>query len=186
MMQPVPLKIALALLLLANALLFFTRGEYNDSFDSLAWIVLMVLYEIETGNLPALKASAPPFRWIRNLAVAIVVIAELSYLLEGAWLDGLYSLLWLLVVVLFEIESRYPAEVATHPRLFRTAGLALALGMIGVIIAWLLEGSYFNAYDGVIWSLAFLIIDLDLVASALDQSARQKTPLQRPSTLGSR
>lgn len=174
MIQPMPLKIALALLLLANALLFFTRGEYNDSFDSMAWIVLMVLYEIETGKLPAWKASDQHFRWIRPLAVAIVVIAELSYLLEGAWLDGLYSLLWLLVVVLFEIESHYPSKVADHPRLFRAAGLALALGMMGVIAAWLKEGSYFNAYDGVIWSLAFLIIDLDLVTSALSQSARQQ------------
>ena len=174
MMRPMQLKLGLLLLLVTNATLFLTRGEYNDSFDSMAWIVLMVLYEVETGNLPLLRPSIPHLPWIRQVAVGVVVLAELSYLIEGAWLDGLYSLLWLLVVILFEIESRYPGKVETHPRLFRMAGLSLILGMMGVIGAWLLDGAYFNAYDGLIWSLAFLIIDLDLMASALDQRPHQK------------
>lgn len=184
MMQALRLKMALLILLMVNAILFLTRGEYNDSFDSLAWIVLMVLYEIETGKWPDARRLNLNFLWIRNLAVVIVVVAEISYLFEGAWLDGIYSLLWLLVVVLFETESRYPREVATHPRLFRLAGLALVLGMIGVIGAWLMEQSYFNAYDGLIWSLAFLIIDLDLMASALDQEKRPDRPSSFSSSHG--
>jgi hypothetical protein len=88
------------------------------------------------------------------------------------------------VVALFEIESRYPAEVAVRPHLFRLAGLTLILGMMGVIGAWLMEQSYFNAYDGLIWSLAFLIIDLDLVASALDQEKRHHRTSSIPSTHG--
>jgi len=177
MTQPMYLKSGLLVLLLVNAILFLLRGEYNDCFDSLAWIVLMVLYEMEIGSLSTLKLSEVHFQWTRKSAVVIVIIAELSYLFEGAWLDGLYSILWLLVVVLLEIESRYPREVAARPRLFRLAGLGLILGMLGVIGAWLMEGAYFNAYDGVIWSLAFLIIDLDLMASALNQNGQPKNSI---------
>lgn len=171
MMRPLQLKTGLFLLLLANAIVFLIRGEYNDSFDSMAWIVLMVLYEIETGKLPWLLKLNQRLPLIRNMAVMVVILAESSYLLEGAWLDGVYSFLWLLVVALFELESRYKNEVVARPKLFRFAGLSLILGMVGVIVAWMMEGAYFNAYDGLIWSLAFLIIDLDLMASALQRGA---------------
>ena len=168
MMSAFHLKIGLLILLLVNALVFMTRGEFNDSFDSLAWIVLMVLYEIDTGRIQGLESGRLQLPWIRNLAVLVVVFAELSYFFEGAWLDGVYSFLWLLVVALFEFESRYPDAVSAHPQRFRVAGAGLVLGMIGVIGAWISEHAYFNAYDGLIWSLAFLIIDLDLMASALN------------------
>ena len=161
------LKLGLLALLLVNALVFLVRGEFNDSFDSLAWILLMLLYEFETGRLVGFQSIKRHFPWIRNLAVVVVVLAELSYLFEEAWLDGVYSLLWLMVVALFEVESRYPRQIVDHPQLFRAAGAGLILGMMGVIGAWIFEQSYFNAYDGLIWSLAFLIIDLDLMASAL-------------------
>ncbi|MEY2695955.1 MAG: hypothetical protein RL333_93 [Pseudomonadota bacterium] len=174
MMSALHLKIALLILLLVNALVFMLRGELNDSFDSLAWIVLMVLYEIETGRIQRLQSGWLQLPWIRNLAVLVVVFAELSYFFEGAWLDGVYSFLWLLVVALFEFESRYPDAVSAHPQGFRAAGAGLVLGMIGVIGAWISEHAYFNAYDGLIWSLAFLIIDLDLMASALDPADQRR------------
>lgn len=166
-MRSVHLKSLLLALLLINALTFLFRGEWNDSFDSLAWIVLMLLYEIQSGNVLAMHQLHPKLPWIRNLAVLVVVVAETSYLFEGAWLDGVYSLLWLLVVVLFELESRFKQQVVASPWLFRTAAAVLALGMAGVILAWMMNEAYFNAYDGLIWSFAFLIIDLDLMASAL-------------------
>lgn len=176
MNRPLRLKLGLLTLLLLNAVAFLWRGEYNDSFDSMAWIVLMILYEIESGKTGELKLPFQRLDWTRKGAVSVVVIAELSYLYEGAWLDGVYSLLWLLVVALFEFESRFKSKVTEHPLLFRGAGLCLIVGMIGVIWAWVLERSYFNAYDGVIWSLAFLIIDLDLMASALDQRDSPTNP----------
>lgn len=170
--------------LLINAIVFLARGEFNDSFDSLAWIVLMVLYEIETGRIAGFQTAKIKLAWVRQCAVLTVVLAELSYLWEGAWLDGVYSLLWLMVVALFEFESRCQDKVVAHPQLFRLIGAGLTLGMIGVIGAWLFDRAFFNAYDGLIWSLAFLIIDLDLMDSAF-KSAQSDTPASSPDALSS-
>ena len=48
-------------------------------------------------------------------------------------------------------------------------GISIMLSMLGVIGAWLTEGSYFNAYDAILWHIAFLIIDLDLLNSAMEK-----------------
>lgn len=164
-------KAVILALLLMNAGLFLVRGEFNDSFDSLAWIVLMILYEVDSGKIDGLVPSSLKAQPVRQTAVLVVILAELSYWLEGAWLDGLYSLEWILVVALFEFETRMPQWVAMHPFHFRAMGLALMLSMMGVIGAWLSEGSYFNAYDAILWSIAFLIIDLDILNSAMEKDS---------------
>jgi hypothetical protein len=161
-------KAVILALLLMNAGFFLVRGEFNDSFDSMAWIVLMILYEVDSGKIDGLFPSALKSQGVRQAAILVVILAELSYWIEGAWLDGLYSLEWILVVALFELETRRPQWVSVHPFLFRTMGLAIMLSMIGVIGAWLSEGSYFNAYDALLWSIAFLIIDLDILNSAME------------------
>jgi len=164
------LKGGLLALLILNALLFVTRSEFNDALDSAAWILLMLLYEWETDRMPIRCPRILEGRWIRSLAVAVVVLAELSYFVEGAWLDGIYSFLWILVVILFECESRYRGWVVAHPRVFHLMGYSLAAGMAAVVLLWWRAGAYFNAYDAVLWSAAFLVIDLDLVQKAHEES----------------
>jgi hypothetical protein len=165
-MNPTKLKLGLLLLLIVNAIAFMVRSEWNDALDSCAWILLMALYEIETGRIPLDGYHRFDAPWIRNLAILVVVFAETSYFFEGAWLDGIYSLLWLLVLALFESQSRFPAKVAAQTGLFKLAGMTLGIGMAGVIGAWLQQGAWFNAYDALLWTTAFLVIDLDLVRRA--------------------
>lgn len=171
-------KLVVLALLIVNAGIFLYRGEYNDSFDSLAWIVLMGIYELNTGKLEPLFAPKADIQGIRMLAIGVVLVAEISYFFEGAWLDGIYSFEWILVIGLFELETRAPRWVRAHPVIFRGAALMVMTSMLAVIFAWLGEGAYFNAYDALIWSLAFIIIDLDILnrALSLDQASRsQKT-----------
>lgn len=65
-------------LLLLNALIFMLRGEYNDGFDSLAWISLMGLYEIESQQRIDGLSLRDRLRPLRSLAILVVVFAETS------------------------------------------------------------------------------------------------------------
>ena len=150
-------------LLLLNALIFMLRGEYNDGFDSLAWISLMGLYEIESQQRIDGLSLRDRLRPLRSLAILVVVFAETSYLFEGAWLDVVYSVQWLFVIALVELETRQPHLVRVHLRRFKLAAFTLALSMALVVGVWFSQGLLFNGYDALIWMLAFILIDLDLV-----------------------
>lgn len=167
MIQSIHLKSIVMLLLLINAFVFWQRGEYNDCLDSLAWLALMTLYAIESGSVNLCHRANRNRLLLRNMVVILIVVAEGSYLVEGAWLDAGYSLIWLGVMLFLEFECRYPQSVVDHPRYHRWIGYGLLFGMSAIIVGWIMEEAYFNAYDGLIWCLAFLIIDLDLMASAL-------------------
>lgn len=150
-------------MLLLNALIFLLRGEYNDGFDSLAWISLMTLYEIESQRRFDGLSLSDRLRPLRSLAILVVVFAETSYLFEGAWLDVIYSVQWLLVIALFELETRRPQLVQMHQTRFKLAAVTLALSMAFVVGAWFSQGLLFNGYDALIWTFAFVLIDLNLV-----------------------
>lgn len=155
------IKGLLFFLLCLDAGLFLWRGEWNDGFDCLAWILLLWLYRLELQPAKRTISWGKRLRWMRALLVGVVAFAELSYLLEEAWLDGVYAVEWLLVIGLFEIETRYPFWVRPRQRLFRFLGAILFLSMVLVIILWIVRSEWFNAFDALLWSLVFLLIDLD-------------------------
>ena len=65
------------------------------------------------------------------------------------------------MVILLECELRFAQWVANHHRLF--AGSACVLyGAIAVLVPlWALRGEWFDAYDAVLWLIAFVLIEMD-------------------------
>ena len=151
------------ILLVGDALAFLFRGEINDGVDCLAWILLMVLYGFESRGHVADPAFLKLIRALRVLIFLIIIAAEFSYLVEEAWLDGVYALEWWLVIALFEFEARFPLRVSRHLGWFRSFGMLILLSMLAVFMIWLARGDWFNALDAMLWSLAFVLIDLELM-----------------------
>ena len=158
----------LLFLLVVDALAFLFRGEINDGIDCLAWILLMVCYGIETQRPSRNPRILKLIRSVRVWLFLVIIAAELSYLVEEAWLDGIYALEWWLVIALFEFESRCPEWVRNHLIWFRIFGVLILLSMVGVMLAWFGRENWFNVYDALLWSLAFVLIDLDLLGQASD------------------
>lgn len=163
---------ALFVLLCLDAALFLFRREWNDGLDALAWILLLLLYRMEPHPLIKERGWRQGLRGLRAILLGVVAMAEFSYVLEGAWLDVAYAVEWLLVIALFEIETRYPLWVKERNAVFRFSGGLLFLGMCLVVGVWLIRGQWFNAYDALLWSLAFLVMDLELLGPGINHRPR--------------
>jgi hypothetical protein len=152
----------LLVLLAANAVYFALAGSTSEAIDAAAWLILLVLFLAET----TYEARLARIHWrlalrlMRLLAAVGVFAATVGYVFEDDTLDAVNAGLWILVVILLEVELRWPAAVASSPVLFKTAAGA-AFGGLGLLVAiWLSRRMWFDAYDAALWLLAFGLIEL--------------------------
>ncbi len=162
------MKAALFLLLAVNTAYFVFFDAMSKAIDACAWLTLLLLFEAEvsfsdrfatTGRRMALRAA-------RLVAAAGVIAATIGYVFEDNPLDAANSVLWILVVILLEIEFRRPALVRSFRRLFGAAALALYGGLTLLVILWAAAKMWFDAYDAVLWLVAFAAIELKLLRSS--------------------
>lgn len=158
-------KAALLALLACNAAIFFFTGTLSEALDAAAWLTLFALFELETGygdrfqQEPAQSA----IRAIRLAAAAAVIAAAIGYIAEGDTLDTLNSGLWIAVVMLLELEVRYPRLISAHRGAFTAAAAALYCSLGALILVWAWQGAWFDAYDALLWLTAFLAIELNIL-----------------------
>jgi hypothetical protein len=155
-------RIGIFLLLGANALYFVMSGSASKAVDSCAWLTLLALFEAETsfGRHLAAARRQRVVRAARLIAAAGVVAATIGYVFEDNVLDAANSVLWILVVVLLEAQLRAPALVARHRRAVNVVAAALYGGLGVLVVLWAAQGLWFDAYDAVIWLVAFATIEL--------------------------
>ena len=160
-------------LLAANTAYFAVAGTTSKAIDSGAWLILLVLFRAETGYADRLERAPRPLalRAARLAAGAGVIAATVGYVFEDNVLDALNSALWIAVVVLLEIEMRYRsgARRTRVPLGALTGGLYAALALL--VIAWAVRGQWFDAYDALLWLVAFATIELDVVAGKTQGNA---------------
>ena len=169
-------KLAVFVLLAGNAVIYAGTGTENEALDSVAWFVLLVLFEIETAFGAVMqqhRGAAPVIHLIRFLAALAIAAAALGYLREGAWLDAVNAMLWIGVVALLEFEVRYPVAASAQ----RAALLSIASMLYGalatVVLVWAWQGEWFDAYDALLWLVAFVAIELTVQRRV---SRRESTP----------
>lgn len=155
--------VIILVLLLINALAFIASGEVNDGIDGLGWLWLLLVYFLKAEQRGLAFVEHRLVGWLNSGVLLAIVFAELSFIVEESWLDVCYSLQWLAVIALFEWESRFPVSVILQPRLFRALGAGIFITMMILIGLWMLRGDWLNAYDAVLWSLAFVLIELQLL-----------------------
>lgn len=154
---------ALVFALLAwNTAVYAYTGTISEGIDSVAWLVLLALFELETG-------AGAPRRWagvihgVRIAAAAAIPVAAIGYFLDREWLDTINSALWIVVVVILELQVRFPAAAAGYRAVSGAALAALYTGLGAVAAVWLWNEDWFSAYDAMLWLLAFVTIEINVL-----------------------
>jgi hypothetical protein len=165
---PIALKAALFALLAANTFYFLLSGTPSSAVDSIAWLTLLVLFEAEASfgrhlNTPRRRLA---LRAVRLAAAAGVFAGTLGYVFEDDVLDAVNSALWIGVVILLEVELRWQRPVAKAPYVFGGVAVILYGGLAVLIVLWALEGLWFDAYDAVLWLVAFVTLELNIMRKA--------------------
>jgi len=159
------IKAAVFALLVLNAGIYLASGTFSDGLDSIAWLTLLALFELETGLAPILRTgpAVAIVHAIRLICVAAIGIAAAGYLYNSEWLDAANSGLWIAVVALLEVGVRRPAAVAAQRARFTAAAAMLYAGLLAVILAWLWRGEWFDAYDAALWLVGFATIEMNVL-----------------------
>ncbi len=158
-------ELAVFLLLTANATIFAIRGTAAEGLDSVAWLILLLLFGLETAHAGLLSSRRALIlvHTARLAAGVAVVVAAIGYVIEMDWLDAANAWLWIAVVVLLEFKVRYVRGVARHHALLESIAVACYLGLAAFAVAWAWRGEWFDAYDAALWLVAFATIEMNVL-----------------------
>ena len=153
---------------------YIFRGRISEAMDSLTWYVLLILFLLETFKLSSVQSrrAVRVMRIVRIAASAVLLGTLFLYLHEWEWVDAINLTLWLLVVALMETEVRQPDFLTTHRKAFSYAAAALYLSLAAIIMVWLYQGAWIDAWDGVLWLAAFGLLELKLLSAPANINAR--------------
>ena len=170
-------KAAVFGLLACNAGAYVAFGRATEATDSVAWFVLLALFELETAHAQRLRgAAAALVRSGRLVAGIAVVAAAAGFFIEREWLDAVNAALWIAVVLVLELEVRFMDAVARHRRLFAGVLGGLYAGLAGLAIAWASHGEWFDAYDAALWLVAFVTIEINVLEIVRADEAAKAGP----------
>ena len=165
-------KYALFALLALNTGYFAIFGTPSKAIDAGAWLVLLVLFEVETRLRARGVAAGSALRVARLIAAAGVVAATIGYLFEDNLLDAINTVLWLGVIALLEIELRKPALVKRFRAGFLGVATVVYGGLALLVAMWAWRGEWFDAYDALVWLAAFATIELEAVEASSAKPVR--------------
>lgn len=168
-------KAAVFVLLALNAAVFVGAGTANEALDSIAWFVLLVLFEAETRARSRLQRPRARIavRSARFFAAIAIGIAAIGYVYDAEWLDAINAWLWIAVVALLELELRRPHAMAAHRAAFAATAGALYASLAAVVLVWAWHGLWFDAYDALLWLVAFGAIEINLLGGAQGAGSRR-------------
>ena len=171
-------KAAVIGLLVLNTAVYVAAGTASEALDSAAWLILLASFELETGlgGRFAEGRLAAVLRGVRLVAAAAIFAAGVGYVRNGEWLDAANVGLWIAVVALLETEVRYPAFVAGQRARFTAAAAALYSGLAILVLVWLWQGDWFDAYDAALWLVAFMTIELGLLRKFTREGFPDRAP----------
>lgn len=154
-------------LLAANAVYFLFVRTATEALDSVAWLTLLILFEVETRwpGFTAAPRTVSFARALRPAAAAAIVVSTLAYAYHHRWLDAFNSALWVAVVALLEAEVRYARALALHRQAFRATAMLLYGALASLVVLWLVRKEWFDAYDAALWLIAFATIENDVLTA---------------------
>lgn len=170
------LKGLLFALLAIDTAWFVWSGATSKAIDAAAWLTLLALFQIETrpGTPPRTRTLHLTLHALRIVAAAGVIAATVRYVFEDNVLDTVNSTLWIGVVVLLETQLRLPALAARMSRPFTGVAVLLYGGLAVLVPVWASRGEWFDAYDALLWLIAFAWIEVEVAGT--DARQRGGTP----------
>ena len=153
-------KLLILALLSLNAIIYAIVDTLTTAIDALTWLVLLVIYELETHNNKLVTKKT--LGWLRTALIAIIIGVFFSYLHDSEWLDISNSLLWFGLIALMELEVRRPDIVFRNSYLCWLLMLSLFAGLLGMTGIWLWQQAWLDAYDALLWITAFGFIEVDI------------------------
>jgi hypothetical protein len=168
-------------LIASNVLLFGVHGTPTEQLDTGAWLLLLLLFEWETGGWAFGARRRRLAHVLRALASLAIGASAVSYALDREWLDFANATTWLAVVAALELEVRVPAERRRFHAVRRVVTFALYLALVAFLAAWLAAGladggpdAWLDAWDAALWLLAFAAIELNLFGWAARRAGRPR------------
>lgn len=132
--------------------------------DAWSWAVTLDEYtQITAANCSSLAAGGPLYQF--DDMQAIVDQAGLTEIRRLAWVDVINAAVWLLVVLVLEIDVR----LQEHDRLqglalHASSGAKFVLYSILLLAAiyWGVKGDFVDFWDAFLWLVAFVFIELNI------------------------
>jgi len=155
-------KLLIVALLAVNVIAYSYYGSLANSLDTLAWLLLLVFYELQNAITSPIILSAKRQQYVRNVLIVIIIGVFLRYLQVKEWLEVTNELLWFALIALLETEARWPDRVRQFKRSYWLASVLVFLGLIGVVVAWAWQSAWLDVYDASLWIIAFGLIDMDI------------------------
>ncbi|MDX2411305.1 MAG: hypothetical protein QNK16_04230 [Woeseiaceae bacterium] len=159
---------------------------YAATIDTAAWVVLLLMFELETYVLED-EQFTRPVTWslhtLRAICYAFIVYAfygYIAYLLAPdcmtplasvtdrcalAWLDVINSAVWLLVVTVLEIDVRLQERHRYEGAVLYTSNaikFVLYAMLFLAAIYWGFNGGFVHFWDAFLWLVAFIFIELNV------------------------
>lgn len=158
-------RIAVFALLVGNTAYYLYAGTLAKGLDAAAWLLLLALFALETGFAAHVCGphAAVAIRALRLIAAVGVCAAGIGYVVEQDRLDTVNTALWIVVVALLEIEVRYPHRVARLRTGFAAVAATLYTALALLVLIWAWRGEWFDAYDALLWLIAFATIEMDVL-----------------------
>lgn len=154
-----------------NMALFFINQTAVEGIESLAWLVLLILFEWETSQLDKPYISALERYSIhtgRILAYILILYSTYAYttpeyISENGSTDMYNAITWLLIVFLLEYDVYFPGVYKKWEwHLRNTLKIALYGALFAIAVWWWIDGEFFDFYDAVLWIVCFFFIELNV------------------------
>jgi hypothetical protein len=153
-------KLAIVVLITLNAVIYAIVDTLTSTVDALSWLVLLVLYELETNDAAPMAENT--LHRIRYVLIAVIALVFVSYVHDSEWLDVVNTALWFALIALLELEVRWPDKVLKYRQGYWLATVSVFAGLIAMVIAWISQSAWLDVYDATLWIVAFASIEVDI------------------------
>ncbi|MBD3843960.1 MAG: hypothetical protein IE909_19210 [Campylobacterales bacterium] len=159
-------------LLFINMILFFKTQTITEGIESLAWLVLLMLFEWETTQLnkPYISVHEKRLVFVLKMIAYIFVVYSAydyttpEYIKENGKLDMYNTITWLLAVILIEYDVYFPGKYYRTEWIIRNILKVILYSILFIVaVLWWIDGEFFDFYDAFLWIICFFFIELNIL-----------------------